>query len=510
MGYEGKVRGRRKAPFPRSILDRPCFLEALDEAGISLKQVHVDAFYQALHREHYPSLPDFVKRYYENEKNVVVENEKPQRQKITKRKNRNKLNLPKKLLQFLETTNDFVTKTSTIKERHTSMDKSTTKLIIELYDGMVVETVLMRYERKGDGRASLCVSSQVGCAMGCTFCATGTMGLSGNLTTGEILEQLIHADGILAEEFGLREDKSKRVDFVRSIVFMGMGEPLDNYSNVVGAARSMMDRRRWNMAHGRVTISTVGLVSQIRKLTKELPEVSLALSLHAPNQDARTAIVPTAARYPIEELIDALDGHMTAYLGDRQNDKGITVEERIKESSRRRAMIEYVMLEGETSSFECAHQLGKLCENRHLVVNLIPYNSTDVRDKLRCPSNAHLQEFRDIVASYGSFCTIRRTMGADIASACGQLVKKIDKDERNEAIDIEDVAGPQNSLANKTKKGKVSTRQVKTKAAEPSSSSWIESLGEDELNVLENTLSVALGISASCFLLSSLVYFKRR
>lgn len=221
MGYEGKVRGRRKAPFPRSILDRKDFLEALDEAEISLKEVHVDAFYQSLHREHYPSLPEYVKRYYENEKNVVLENEKPLRQKITKRKNRNKLNLPKKLLQFLETTNDFVTKTSKIKERYTSMDKSTTKLIIELYDGMVVESVLMRYERKGDGRASLCVSSQVGCAMGCTFCATGTMGLSGNLTTGEILEQLIHADGILAEEFVLREDKSKRVDFVRSIVFMG-------------------------------------------------------------------------------------------------------------------------------------------------------------------------------------------------------------------------------------------------------------------------------------------------
>lgn len=97
------------------------------------------------------------------------------------------------------------------------------------------------------------------------------------------------------------------------------------------------------MAHGRVTISTVGLVSQIRKLTNELPEVSLALSLHAPNQDARTTIVPTAARYPIEELIDALDGHMMAYLGGRQEDKGFTGEERIRESSRRRAMIEYVM-----------------------------------------------------------------------------------------------------------------------------------------------------------------------
>lgn len=221
MGYEGKVNGRRKAPFPRSILDRKAFLEALDEAGISLKPLHVDAFYQAIHREHYPSLPDFVTKYYENEQNVVLENELPLKNKITKRKNRNKINLPKKLLQFIESTTEFVTATSRIKEKYTSMDKSTTKLIIELYDGMVVESVLMRYERKGDGRASLCVSSQVGCAMGCTFCATGTMGLSGNLTTGEILEQLVHADSILAAEFVGREDKSKKVDVVRNIVFMG-------------------------------------------------------------------------------------------------------------------------------------------------------------------------------------------------------------------------------------------------------------------------------------------------
>lgn len=122
-----------------------------------------------------------------------------------------------------------------------------------------------------------------------------------------------------------------------------MGEPLDNYTHVVEAARSMMDRRRWNLAHGRVTISTVGLISQIRKLTKELPEVSLALSLHAPNQEARSAIVPTATRYPIEKLIDALDGHMMAYLDRRPEQRGYTEEERIKESTRRRAMIEYVM-----------------------------------------------------------------------------------------------------------------------------------------------------------------------
>ena len=343
MGYTGKKKTRRKAAYPKSILDRKGFLEALDEAGISLKPMHVDTFYKMLHREHYPPLPEFVRKYYSNERGESSDSERPLNQQITKIKNKNKSQLPKKFLEFLEKTQDFVTVTSRIKERMTSQDKSTTKLIVELHDGQVVESVLMRYERKGDGRASLCVSSQCGCAMGCTFCATGTMGLSGNLTTGEILEQLIHADGILAEEFQARQDKSKKLDYVRNIVFMGMGEPLDNYNNVTEAARSMMDRNRWNLAHGRVTISTVGLISQIKKLTKELPEVSLALSLHAPNQEARTAIVPTASRYPIEGLIEALDGHMMAYLKKRSKGEGYTTEERIKESARRRAMIEYVM-----------------------------------------------------------------------------------------------------------------------------------------------------------------------
>ena len=229
------------------------------------------------------------------------------------------------------------------------------------------------------------------------------MGLSGNLTTGEILEQLVHADQILADEWlqqqttdqqqenndpsnqdndvnGSNSNK-KTINLVRNVVFMGMGEPLDNYSNVTEACRAMIDRNRWNLAHGRVTVSTVGLISQIRRLTKELPEVSLALSLHAPNQEARTAIVPTATRYPIEGLIDAVDAHMMAYVERKRERKRLeqrqsngetatasdsttaigpyTAEERMKESSRRRAMIEYVMLEGETSTFECAHQVSE-------------------------------------------------------------------------------------------------------------------------------------------------------
>lgn len=400
------------------------------------------------------------------------------------------------------------------------------------------------------------------------FFDVGTMGLSGNLTTGEILEQLVHADRILADEWleqqkeqqqenkdpshddteGISDNNSnkKSINLVRNVVFMGMGEPLDNYSNVTEACRAMIDRNRWNLAHGRVTVSTVGLISQIRRLTKELPEVSLALSLHAPNQAARTAIVPTATRYPIEGLIDAVDAHMMAYVEKRRQRKRLehtesgesatvgdspangdyTEEERINESSRRRAMIEYVMLEGETSSFECAHQLGKLCENRHMVVNLIPYNATDVKDKLRCPSIEHMMKFREIVQSYGTFCTIRRTMGADIASACGQLVKK-DTDAKKEIGDIEDtVVGREfRSSSTTTSESPVSKSiqpqppahaitsnksETQEKILVEVTTSWFESRSVEELEYVAKVLAATALVSAMGFVATSLRHMKRQ
>jgi adenine C2-methylase RlmN of 23S rRNA A2503 and tRNA A37 len=341
--YIGKIKQRRKVPPTHSVLDRTALTQALEDHGITqVSRNHLDAFYQSLHRENYPSLPDYIETYYKNERFENSGTGRPSRNSITARKCRNLMQLPKPFLKYLETTKEFKTLTSKIQQQLTSADGSTTKIIVELWDGQIVESVLMRYERKGAGRASLCVSSQCGCAMGCTFCATGTMGLSGNLSSGEILEQLCHAELILAQDYEQRTDHSKKVDLVRNVVFMGMGEPLDNYTNVVEACRAMMDRKRWNLAHGRVTVSTVGLISQMRKLTKDLPEVSLALSLHAPNQEMRTAIVPTATRYPIEQLIDTLDHHMMAYL-KKQVGEGYTKEERIKESTRRRAMIEYIM-----------------------------------------------------------------------------------------------------------------------------------------------------------------------
>jgi hypothetical protein len=268
-------------------------------------------------------------------------------------------------------------------------------------------------------------------------------------------------------------------------------------------------------------------------LTEDLPEVNLAVSLHAPNQTMRTAIVPSAKRYPIEELIDALDNHMMTFASKHQrrsissdenpqNGECIepttikddyTIDERIKESTRRRAMIEYVMLEGETSTIEAAHELGKLCEGRQLVVNLIPYNQTDVKDVLRCPSEDHMQLFRNIVASYGSFCTIRRTMGADIDSACGQLVtleNKRKKKHEHQNIDIEDVVStskivvlnenPKQSSISLTSIGDNATTTCDTNSFDDGIylQSWI------------NTLTVATIVSATCFIATTCLFLHQQ
>jgi hypothetical protein len=285
----------RRAPYPNSVLDKKALIESLEDAhlyGSTVQPVHISAFYQALHRQHYPPLPEFVNNYYAHEEAAIQQTHEELRQRenglvrqqplknsVTTRKNRNKMQLPRAFLEFLRTTSALVTVTSTVAQQKTSGDGSTTKLAIRLHDGQLVESVLMRYVSAGTygyGRASLCVSSQCGCAMGCTvspwrqvalrlslelhprdsltqltlsllalfllalfrallcersqFCATGTMGLSGNLTTGEILEQVVHADRILAlqwHDIKNRADGSQRIpklDLVRNVVFMGMGE----------------------------------------------------------------------------------------------------------------------------------------------------------------------------------------------------------------------------------------------------------------------------------------------
>ena len=562
MGAPSYARGtprRRKGPSPNSILDRQALEDALERAGLDIKKIHIDGFYQALHRQHYPELRDFIHTYYLNEDKPPATTtttshfpELPLKNKVSRKKNLNRIKIPQRFLQFLQDTNEFVTLTTRVHQAQTSQDGTTTKLAVELHDGHRVESVLMRIQSEhGGSRASLCVSSQVGCAMKCTFCATGTMGLYGNLTAGEILEQLVHADRILAQEWFHNNNNSsqdenqspqtgnqrRKFEFVRNVVFMGMGEPLDNYSQVLNAARAMMDRKRWNLGHGKVTISTVGLVSQMRKLTRDIPQASLALSLHAPTQEMRQQIVPTATRYPIQDLIQALDEHMMASStpstenqnerrqnGSTINYSSFTKEERIQASTRRRAMIEYVMLDGKpTSSFHAAHELGKLCQDRQLIVNLIPYNPTDVEDVLQCPTREHMEEFRRIVSSYGAFCTIRRTMGADIDSACGQLVQQ-NADKKNNATmtDIEDIMGQAKESLSTTKPIAPikTTRTNRRVLANDAGENKDEATPVQEISARNSNridlegfirpLQIATFIAATCFLVSSSLYVGQR
>ncbi|CAE8598453.1 unnamed protein product [Polarella glacialis] len=206
--------------------------------------------------------------------------------------------LPRKAAaELLKTLAPFSTKLAA--EPLMSADGSTSKFLVELRDGHKVETVVMRHEQ----RTTICVSSQVGCQMGCTFCATGTLPVVGDLDAGEIVEQLIHAHAL--------EAKAGRPP-VRNAVFMGMGEPLNNYNSVLSATRTMTDvghLGKFALPPARVTISTVGIVPRIRQLADDLPAVNLALSLHAPTQELRTKIVPAARHHSMEELMAALDAY---------------------------------------------------------------------------------------------------------------------------------------------------------------------------------------------------------
>ncbi|CAK0759542.1 hypothetical protein CVIRNUC_002705 [Coccomyxa viridis] len=298
---------------------------------------------------------------------------------------------------------DFVRSTSKVEQKQVSSDGTTTKLLVQLQDGMQVEAVVMTYIKGGSGdeesedghavlgqqRSTLCVSSQVGCQMGCTFCATGTMGLKGDLTAGEIVEQLVHAC---------------RVTTIKNVVYMGMGEPLNNYEQVRTATRTMINPALFGLKRSKVTISTVGIIPRILQLSEDLPGVSLALSLHAPNQELRQSIVPSARAYKLDKLMAAVDKY--------------------EHSSGQKIFVEYVMLHKINDSPETAHELGQLLKGRNMIVNLIPWNPVySPGMQLEAPGSERVAEFQRIVREhYDIFCTVRQEMGQDISGACGQLV----------------------------------------------------------------------------------------
>jgi 23S rRNA (adenine2503-C2)-methyltransferase len=257
----------------------------------------------------------------------------------------------------------------------------TVKALFRTGDGRAVEAVLMRYR---DGRRSVCVSSQSGCPLTCTFCATGTMKFGRNLTASEILDQVLHF---------------RRTEPVDHLVFMGMGEPMMNLDHVLAAARRLPDV---GITHRRTTISTVGWVPGIDRLAETDMPIRLAFSLHAPEDALRSRIMPVNDRYPLEDVLAACERHYAR--------------------KRRKVFIEYVMLAGVNDSYAQAVQLAGLLDPRIYKVNLIPFNPTDAR--YEGSSRDAIAAFRAALEEHGVTATVRLTRGRDIDAACGQLAAK--------------------------------------------------------------------------------------
>jgi 23S rRNA (adenine2503-C2)-methyltransferase len=266
-----------------------------------------------------------------------------------------------------------------VREAHAS--DGTVKALFHTHDGRAVEAVLMRYR---DGRRSVCVSSQSGCPLTCTFCATGAMRFGRNLTASEILDQVLHF---------------RRIEKLDHLVYMGMGEPMMNLDHVLDAARRLPDL---GITHRRTGISTVGWVPGIRRLTEQEMPIRLALSLHAPEDALRSRIMPVNERYSIAEVLEACE----AFYARR----------------RRQVFIEYVMLAGVNDHYSQAVQLAELLDPRIYKLNLIPYNPTDsVYDG---SGRGAIDAFRAALEEHGLRATVRLTRGRDIDAACGQLAAK--------------------------------------------------------------------------------------
>ena len=270
----------------------------------------------------------------------------------------------------------------------------TRKWLLRVDDKNAVETVYI----PEDDRATLCVSSQVGCILDCTFCATARQGFAGNLSSAQIIAQLWFAEHRLRKQLG-----KQRV--ISNVVFMGMGEPLANFDNVVKAIQIMMDDNSYGLGKRKVTVSTSGLVPKIDKLRETL-DVSLAVSLHAPNDDIRNQLVPLNRRYPIKELIGACH----RFLEDKKRKHSITFE--------------YVMLDQVNDQTEHAEQLVKIIQALPSKVNLIPFNSFPNSGFKRSTDQA-IEAFRGILQVAGITTITRRPRGEDIAAACGQLAGDI-------------------------------------------------------------------------------------
>ena len=278
---------------------------------------------------------------------------------------------------------EFVLNPLHIEKKQLSKKKDTAKYLFKLPDGNYIESVWMKYHHGN----SVCISSQVGCRMGCTFCASTLSGLARNLSAGEMLSQI----------YEIQRETGERVS---NVIVMGMGEPLDNYDNLIRFVKLLSDQDGIRISQRNITVSTCGLVDGIRKLMKEKLQITLAISLHAPNDDIRQQTMPVARRYSMDELLLACRDYF--------------------QETKRRITFEYSMIRGVNDSAEQAVELAGRLRGLNCHINLIPLNEVKERSCSRS-RQADIERFKKILEKQGMNVTIRREMGSDIDAACGQL-----------------------------------------------------------------------------------------
>jgi len=285
-------------------------------------------------------------------------------------------------------------------QRIVSDDGKTTKILLKFDEETLIETVLMQYhssQEDGHPRSTVCVSTQVGCPMGCVFCATGQMGFEKNLKAEEIVTQVLHFARLLRQ----------RGEHVTNLVFMGMGEPFANYDETIRAVRILTHPRAFGLGQRSITISTVGVILGIDRLANEDLQVKLAISLHAPNDELRKRLVPTAGPHSVEDLIMAA--------------------KRYFKKTGRRVTFEYALIDGVNDSTKVAAELTHILKGNGAHVNLIPMNPT--AGGFQRPARKRILAFQQVLRDGGVNCTVRVEKGVEISAACGQLrtdvVKKV-------------------------------------------------------------------------------------
>ena len=290
-------------------------------------------------------------------------------------------NISEKLKKVLKE-NTLYTCLEPVRVQESQID-GTKKYLFRLYDGNLIESVFMRYHHGN----SVCISSQVGCKMGCRFCASTLNGCVRNLAPSEMLDQIYRIQNLTGER-------------VSNIVIMGSGEPMDNYDNVVKFLELINSEKGLNISQRNITVSTCGLVPRIKQLAELKLQITLAISLHAPNDELRKTMMPIAYTYSIEQIMDACRYYLL--------------------QTARRISFEYSLVKGVNDSPECARQLIKLVHGMNCHINLIPVNPIKERDYEQSEKNS-IHNFKEILEKAGVNVTIRREMGRDIDGACGQL-----------------------------------------------------------------------------------------